>query len=57
MRPMLPALGLFTKIKRVFTKIVTGMYHPRIEYPESNLTENNQKRIKKGRKNKVNNIK
>lgn len=46
-----------TKIKRVFTKVVTSMYHPRIEYPGSSFNENNHIKSKKGRKNKINNIK
>ncbi len=46
-----------TKIKRIFTKIVTSMYHPRIEYPETSNIENNQPKDKKNKKKKFNNIK
>lgn len=30
-----------TKIKKIFIKVVTGMYHPRIEYPEQSQNEEN----------------
>ena len=37
----------FTKIKKIFCKIVTGMYHPRIEYPSSNIDEEKPKNVSK----------
>jgi len=38
-----------TKIKKIFSKLIVGMYHPRIEYPTSDLNtekdKNNNKKV------------
>ena len=44
-----------TKIKKIFCRLITGMYHPRIEYPESaekNSSINNKNKQQKLTKNK-----